>query len=101
MDPPATQTSMTQTEKALNYYRAAFEGVRPDFVPARILLRERVKSDLPFLSKDGRGFCAQAGEHYCHSNQYGALSVKAENGQMLGIKPLEFEVVAWRPNIRS
>jgi len=89
---------MTETEKALNYYRAGVEGVRPDFVPARILLRERVRDDLPFLSPESKGYYAEAGEHDCHSNQYGALSVKAANGQMLGIKPKEFEVVAWRPN---
>lgn len=86
------------TEMALNYYRSAVERKRPDFVPARIRLPERVCSDLPMLSEDGLGYYADAGEHDCHSNQYGALSVKASNGQMLGVKPGEFEVVAWRPN---
>lgn len=92
---------MNETEKALNYYRAGVESVRPDWVPARILLRDKVRSDIPMFSEDGRGYYADAGEHDCHSNQYGALSVKAANGQMLGVKPREFEVIAWRPNEQS
>jgi hypothetical protein len=92
---------MIEIEKALNYYRSAVEGRRPDFVPARVLLPEKVRSDVPILSQDGCGYYADAGEHDCHSNQYGAISVKAANGKMLGIKPGEFNVIAWRPNDKA
>lgn len=32
----------------------------------------------------------------CECNQFGAVSVRAEDGHMLGIKPAEFEPVTWR-----
>jgi hypothetical protein len=89
---------MTDTEKALNYYRAAANRWRPDYVPARILLPEDVRSDLPMFSRESRGYYANAGEHDCKCNQYGAVSVTAENGQQLGVKPNEFEVIAWKEN---
>ena len=84
---------MNDTEKAANYYRAAMAQQRPDWVPCRVRLMTRVKGDFPF-----HGTFQDAGEHDCECNQWGAVSVKATNGQMLGVKPAEFEVVAWRPN---
>ena len=84
---------LSNTEMALAYYKAGIEGNRPDYVPARIKLHARVHGDGPFY-----GTFADAGEHDCHSNQWGALSVRATNGRMLGVKPKEFEPVSWRPN---
>jgi hypothetical protein len=84
---------MTDQEKALAYYRAGVEKGIPPFVPARVRLHSRVCGDWPF----GATF-ADAGEHACESNRYGAVSVLATDGTMLGVKPAEFEVVAWREN---
>lgn len=86
---------MKDTEKALNYYRAGVEGGRPDFVPARVRLSARVCGDGPF-----RSTFQEPGEHDCESNQWGAVSIVATNGKMLGVRPKEFEVVAWRPNVQ-
>ena len=80
-------------EAALNYYKAAFERRRPDYVPDVIMLPASVRSDMPM-----RGYYAEPGEHKAESNQWGALSVKAANGKMLGIKPGEYEVISWRHN---
>ena len=80
-------------DMALEYYRAATEGRRPAFVPAKIRLARRVCGDGPFRSTQ-----AEAGEHGCKSNQWGAVSVVATNGQLLGVKPAEFEVVDWCKN---
>lgn len=93
---PVVTTPIQDTDKALNYYRSAFESKRPDFVPARVMLLRRVRADLPFLS--GQGFYAGPGEADCESNQWGAISVLAANGKMIGVKPGEFEVLAWRAN---
>lgn len=38
------------------------------------------------------------GEYYCFCNQYGAVSVTAQNGIKLGLKPGEFEVLEWTEN---
>lgn len=83
-------------EKALNYYRAAVEDGRPDFVPARVRLARRVCGDGPF-----RSLRAEPGDYVCESNEWGAVSVTTSNGQRLGVKPAEFEVIEWRENLGS
>ncbi len=83
----------TDAEKALAYYRAAVEDRRPAYVPSRIRLQRRVCGDGPF-----RSTLAEPGVHACISNQWGAVSVTAANGGMLGVKPAEFDVVEWRDN---
>lgn len=80
-------------DKAMAYYRAALSNNRPDFVPARVRLPARVTGDGIY-----RSTFAEAGEHDCESNQWGAISVKATNGKLLGVKPSEFGVIAWKPN---
>lgn len=44
---------------------------------------------------------AEAGEHDCYSNKWGAISVRASNGKLLGIRPTEFEPLAWRENEKA
>jgi hypothetical protein len=84
---------MNDTEKALNYYRAIVERVRPDYVPSRVFLSARVSGDGIF-----RSTFAEAGEHDCQSSQWGTISIVATNGEDLGVKPGEFQVVEWRLN---
>jgi len=84
---------MTDAEKALNYYKSAFRQDRPDYVPSRVHLANRVNGDGPF-----RHTVAEAGEHECRSNSWGAISVQATDGKWLGIRPTEFEPIAWRMN---
>lgn len=93
---PAERHAMTPDNNlcALDYYRAAVEDRAPAWVPARILLQQPVRGDFPF----GHTTVAEAGEHECECNAWGAVSVRAGNGQQLGIKPAEFEPLAWRPN---
>jgi len=81
--------------KALDYYRAGLEQRAPKWVPCRVLLEHPVRSDFPMVA------CltmAEAGEHECESNRYGAISVRGTNGQMLGVNPAEFEPLEWRKN---
>lgn len=84
---------MDEKEKALEYYRAAAKNLTPAFVPKRIVLERTVRGDGPFASTT-----AHAGKYDCESNRYGAVSVRATNGQMLGVLPDEFEVIEWQPN---
>jgi hypothetical protein len=85
---------LVQQAKELDYLRAAREGRAPKWVPARVWLSGPVRGDYPI----GRDTIAHEGEHECHSNLWGAVSVTAENGKALGIKPGEFDVLAWREN---
>lgn len=83
--------------KALNYYRAGLEHRRPAYVPARVRLEIAVCADVPQSDDDGR-FIAHPGDYDCESNQWGAISILAANGNRLGIKPCEFDVLEWRDN---
>lgn len=80
--------------KALDYYRAGLERRAPKWVPCRVLLESPVCGEYPI----GRTTLAEAGEHDCESNRYGAISVRATNGQMMGVRPAEFEPMEWRKN---
>lgn len=88
--------SLTNTIKALDYYRAGMERRRPSWVPSRIVLLRQVRSDFPMAP---RAAVAEAGEYECHSNAIGAVSVRTTNGDMLGVRPVEFEVTGWRENV--
>ena len=82
---------------ALDYYRAGLEHRAPKWVPSRVRFPARVRGDYPF----GHTTLAEAGDHDCESNRYGALSVIATDGTLLGIKPAEFEPLEWRENTRA
>lgn len=59
--------------------------------PTIRLLRD-VRGDLAFST------VARAGVHKAYLNRLGAVSVIAENGQILGIKPDEFEWISGKPS---
>lgn len=79
--------------KALNYYKATAmqksTGAMPIFVPSRIRLLKRISSDGEKTTQAGPG------SFICKSNRFGVVSVRAENGEMLGIKLHEFEPLEW------
>lgn len=54
----------------------------------RIRLLKTLRSDWPFSN-----LSVPAGIYEAEMNQHGAVSVRARNGQLLGIKPGEFEFV--------
>lgn len=92
----ATDPDMVLSDcmKALDYYRAGLEKRAPKWVPCRVLLEGPVRGDYPI----GHATIAEAGEHDCESNRNGAISVRATNGQRLGVRPAEFEPLEWRSN---
>jgi hypothetical protein len=53
--------------------------------PPRIELPRYVRGDFPF-----HGTVARSGVHQPEANKHGALSVRATNGDLLGVKPGEF-----------
>lgn len=88
---------MTDQEKELEYFKSAAmqnrTGVKPKYIPEKILVKKRVRGDGPFSSIQ-----IAPGEYGCECNQYGAVSVKATNGQMLGLRLDEFEPLSWTEN---
>ena len=92
---------MTNEQMALEYYKAgAMQGgkgkwPKPKFVPKIIMLPRTVRG----LSLPGEPrTIAKPGEYEAHCNQFGAVSVTAQNGKLLGIMLDEFEVIEWQAN---
>jgi hypothetical protein len=59
-----------------------------------VMLDGPVRGDYPI----GHTTMAEANLHEAQCSRWGAVSVRATNGKMLGVKPPEFEVVTWRKN---
>lgn len=78
----------TALRKRSKHYPARFN----DKVPWMVRMLERVRPDFPPVSKPGTvALCGHVYE--CVTNQHGAVSVICPNGELLGVKPDEFEVV--------
>ena len=84
-------------ECAADYYQAGVEQRAPKWVPARVRLASQVRGDFPI----GHTSVAEAGDHDCSCNKWGAVSVQDSNGKMLGLRPAEFDVVAWKANEKA
>lgn len=84
---------MTDDQKAAAYYRSGMLKEPPPFVPVRVRVLKEQFGDGPF-----RGAGVSAGEHDCKCNKWGAVSVSARDGKLLGLRLGEFEPVAWRSN---
>ena len=58
--------------------------VRPEFVPFKVRLIKTIRSETPL-----RKAVAYIGEYHCQHNQWGAISVIADDGKELGVRPSE------------
>lgn len=91
---------ITDSEKAVKYYQAGHTQhkggawAKPPFVPSRVRLFRLCRGDGPFM-----GITVEPGEYECKSNRNGAVSVRASDGSMLGLRLDEFEPIEWRENI--
>jgi hypothetical protein len=87
------EDDVTDEQKALAYYKSAVEQVAPPWVPVRVRVLRQVFGDPPF-----RGAGVAPGDHDCTCNTWGAVAVLDRAGQLLGLRPAEFEPIAWREN---
>ena len=67
----------------------------PERVPSRVRVHRLVCGDGPWRSTE-----VNPGEYACKCNRYGAVSVQATDGTMLGLKPDEFEPIDWVENAK-
>jgi hypothetical protein len=75
-------------------YPANFRGR----VPLKVKLAVRVLPDLPFVPA---GTVAEKDhEYYVWVNSYGAVSAILPNGEKLGLRPEEFDVVEWHEKLQ-
>ncbi len=61
-------------------------------VPLKVKMLQLVRPDIPFLAKKDT-VCLYDQEYYVWVNSYGAVSAILPNGELLGLKPDEFEVI--------
>jgi hypothetical protein len=67
-----------------------------DKVPLRVRMNQKVTSDVPYPQLPNYSpICVQGSEYYVWVNSYGAVAAILENGEQLGLKPGEFEVIEW------
>lgn len=95
-----SENEPTFHEKEQIYLDAARKQDAPDWVPAKIVMLRTVRADRSGLVpiEQRKRIVATGGEVYeTEVNQWGAVSAKTKGG-LLGVKPNEFEVVAWKRN---
>ncbi len=69
-----------------------------DKVPLMVKVKVSVVSDLPTaLASKVSPVCLAGMRYYVWVNSYGAVSAILENGEMLGLKLGEFEIIEWHP----
>lgn len=61
-------------------------------VPLKIRMKLTLRPDMPFLAKADT-VCVRDKEYYVWVNSYGAVAAILPNGEQLGLKPGEFEVI--------
>lgn len=76
-----------------------------DRVPLKIRMLRTVHSDIPALALRafGQRPCKALRDqvYYAWTNSFGAVAAVFDDGEMLGVKPDEFEVVEWWPLVPS
>lgn len=97
--PPPPPPPKPEDSPALKHRSKHYPAHFAERVPRLVRMLCNVRSDLPAIAfiNDDRGFpFAAAGRIYpCTVNSHGAVAAILPNGQELGVKPDEFEVMEW------
>ncbi len=65
-------------------------------VPLKIRMATTAKSDLPvFVQSNAEKVANKGEEYYVWCNSHGAMSAILPNGEKLGIRPAECEIIEW------
>jgi hypothetical protein len=81
---------------AVDYFSAHHFNRAPAWLPCRIKVPLEAYPGTPI--QDGS---PDQCEIDCDCNQLGAMSVRTSNGQMLGVKPNECQIIGWRRNEKT
>ena len=65
-------------------------GNKVDKIKGKVMVLNTVRGDWPI----GHNTIAEPGVYDAYVNPHGAVSVKTESGQLLGLKPSEFEWIS-------
>lgn len=64
-------------------------------VPAKVRPTRNVYSDFAWLRSEAAPVAYHGRDYEAWTNSYGAVSAVVEDGQKLGLRPDEFEVIEW------
>lgn len=94
-----TQTKTATDSPALAERKEGYPERYNGLVPMRVMVTHIVPEELPyFLRQLDPDRSVRLGEEYdVYVNSYGAVSAILSSGKMFGLKPDEFEVMAWHP----
>lgn len=74
------------------YYPARYRGR----VPLKVRVAKDVPPDLTEFNKELKCLiCFKDNEYYVRVNSHGAVSAILPNGERLGLRPSEFDVIEW------
>ena len=91
-----TKQSPALTEQWDSEDEFAYPKVWGGKVPFKIKATMTIRPDMPFLAKAGT-IVHQGQEYYVWVNKHGAISAILGNGEQLGLKPDECEVIEYHP----
>lgn len=87
---------IVMSSPALKQLSEHYPPNRQGKVPLKIKMACTVKSDLPFFMQSGSDTVAYENqEYFVWCNSHGAMSAILPNGEKLGIRPSECEIVEW------
>lgn len=95
---------IAKTSPAIKYQSTETDGFAypanfRNRVPLKVRTVNRITPDLPqfhkILGVKTDTVCEENGEYYVWVNSLGAVSAILPNGEKLGLKPSEFEVIEW------
>jgi|688.fasta_scaffold205985_2 hypothetical protein len=94
MNTPVKEIVMSSP--ALKHLSEIYPPNRYGKVPLKIKMACTVKSDLPIFMQPKSDVVAYEGqEYFVWCNSHGAMSAILPNGEKLGIRPSECEIVEW------
>ena len=84
------------TSPALTHRSKHYPAAWHQKVPKRVRMAKTVYSDVPVFMTGGERLAALDGKEYnVWVNSQGAVTAILEDGQRLGLKPYEFEIIEW------
>jgi hypothetical protein len=87
---------IVMTSPALKSISENYPSNRYGKIPLKIKMSCTVKSDLPMFIDKTQGLIAFEGqEYFVWCNSHGAMSAILPNGEKLGIRPSECEIIQW------
>lgn len=91
---PVEVDALVRPSPALSSRSELYPPVWGDKVPKRVRMAKTVHPDFPFFMNGGDANVGTKGQEYdAWVNSHGAVAIVLSNGELLGVKPYEFEVI--------